>query len=288
MRIAIMTDTNSGITAEEGKQIGIYVLPMPILIDYTCYFEGINIKPEEMYEAMKSGYQTSTSQPSPGDIVELWNSILSSGYDEIVHIPMTSGLSGSCQNVAFLSEEYKGKVYVVDNHRISVTQRESVLEAKRMADMGYSAAAIKEYLEATALQSSIYLTVASLKYLQRGGRLSSTSAVLGSVLNVKPILSIQGEKINAFSKCRGMKMCERKMIEAIKNDITSRFANISAEKLRIAIAGSLQNQEDIVHWLDIVQNAFPNMDVYYNPLPCSIVSHVGADCMGIGVAVIKY
>lgn len=288
MRIAIMTDTNSGITAEEGKQTGIYVLPMPILIDNTCYLEGINIKPEKMYEAMKSGYQTSTSQPSPGDIVELWNSILSSGYDEIVHIPMTSGLSGSCQTAALLSEEYKGKVYVVDNHRISVTQRESVLEAKRMADIGYTAVEIKEYLETTALESSIYLTVASLKYLQRGGRLSSTSAVLGSVLNVKPILSIQGEKINAFSKCRGMKMCERKMIEAIKNDIASRFANISAEKLQIAVAGSLQNQEDITHWHDTVQSAFPDMNVYYNPLPCSIVSHVGPDCMGIGVTVIKH
>ena len=288
MSIAIMTDTNSGITAEEGKQAGIYVLPMPILIDNTCYLEGINIKPEQMYEAMKSGYQSSTSQPSPGDILELWNSILGSGYDEIIHIPMASGLSGSCQNAALLSKEYRGKVYVVDNHRISVTQRESVLEAKRMADMGYSAVEIKEYLETTALQSSIYLTVASLKYLQRGGRLSSSSAVLGSVLNVKPILTIQGGKIDAFSKCRGIKMCERKMIEAIKNDMVNRFSNISAEKLRIAIAGSLQNQEDIAHWLDLVQSAFPNRNVYYNPLPCSIVSHVGPACMGIGVAVIKY
>lgn len=220
--------------------------------------------------------------------MELWNSILRSGYDEIVHIPMSSGLSGSCQNAILLSEEYKGKVSVIDNHRISVTQRESVLEAKRMADMGYSAVEIKAYLENTAFQSSIYLTVASLKYLQRGGRLSSASAVLGSVLNVKPILSIQGEKINAFSKCRGMKMSEKKMIEAIKNDIANRFSDIPEEKIRIAIAGSLQNQEDINQWLNIVQSAFPNMAVYYNPLPCSIVSHVGPDCMGIGVTAINY
>ena len=288
MSIAIMTDTNSGITAEEGKQIGIYVLSMPILIDNTCYLEGKNIKPEQMYEAMRSGYQTSTSQPSPGDIVELWNSVLNSGYDEIVHIPMTSGLSGSCRNAAILSEEYKGKIHVVDNHRISVTQRESVLEAKRMADKGYSAVEIKEYLEETAFQSSIYLTVASLKYLQKGGRLSATSAVIGSVLNVKPVLSIQGEKIEVFSKCRGIKMCEKKMIEAIKNDIATRFPDIPENRIRIAIVGSLQNQEDITQWLTIVQNAFPNMDVYYNSLPCSIVSHVGPDCMGIGAAVIKH
>ena len=288
MSIAIMTDTNSGITAEEGKQIGIYVLSMPILIDNTCYLEGKNIKPEQMYEAMRSGYQTSTSQPSPGDIVELWDSILNSGYDEIVHIPMTSGLSGSCQNAVILSEEYTGKVHVVDNHRISVTQRESVLEAKRMADKGYSAVEIKEYLEETAFQSSIYLTVASLKNLQKGGRLSATSAMIGSVLNVKPVLSIQGEKIEVFSKCRGIKMCEKKMIEAIKNDIATRFPDIPENRIRIAIAGSLQNQEDITQWLTIVQNAFPNMDVYYNSLPCSIVSHVGPDCMGIGAAVIKH
>lgn len=288
MKIAIITDTNSGITVEEGKQTGIYVLPMPILIDNTCYLEEININHEQMYEAMKSGCQTSTSQPALGDIADLWESALKAGYDEIVYIPMTSGLSGSCQNAAVLSEEYDGRVYVVDNHRISVTQRESVLEAKRMADMGYSAGEIKEYLEKTAFQSSIYLTVASLKYLQRGGRLSSTAAVLGSVLNVKPVLSIQGEKIDAFAKCRGIKMCERKMIEAIKNDIESRFANIPAEKLRIGVAGSLQNQEDIAEWIDIVQSAFPNINIYYNPLPCSIVSHVGPDCRGIGVSVIKY
>lgn len=288
MSIAIMTDTNSGITAEEGKQLGIYVLSMPIFIDNTCYLEGINIKPEQMYESMESGYQTSTSQPSPGDIAELWNSILSSGYDEIIHIPMTSGLSGSYQSAAMLSEEYKGKVYVVDNHRISVTQRESVLEAKRMVDKGYSAIKIKEYLEETAFEASIYLTVESLKYLQRGGRLSSASAVLGSVLNIKPVLTIQGEKIDAFSKCRGMKMSEKKMIDAIKSDIVTRFSDTPTEMLRVAIAGSLQKQEDIDHWLNTVQSAFPGMNIYYNSLPCSIVSHVGPDCMGIGVTVIKY
>ncbi|MGN0244685.1 MAG: DegV family protein [Lachnospiraceae bacterium] len=288
MSIAIMTDTNSGITVEEGKQIGIYVLSMPIFIDNTCYLEGKNLKPEQMYEAMKSGYQTSTSQPSPGVIVELWNSILNSGYDEIIYIPMTSGLSGSCQSATILSEEYKGKVYVVDNHRISVTLRESVLEAKRMTDKGYSAAEIKEYLEKSAFLSSIYLTVESLTYLQKGGRLSSTSAVLGSVLNIKPILTIQGEKIDAFSKCRGIKICEKKMIEAIKNDIANRFSDTPTERIRIAIAGSLQNQEDIDSWLNTVQSAFPDMNVYYNPLPCSIVSHVGPGAMGIGVSVIEY
>lgn len=166
--------------------------------------------------------------------------------------------------------------------------RESVLEAKRMVDRGYSAMEIKEYLEGTAFEASIYLTVESLKYLQKGGRLSSASAVLGSVLNIKPILTIQGEKIDAFSKCRGMKMSEKKMIDAIKNDIETRFSDIPAKMLRVVIAGSLQKQENIDCWLNTAQSAFPDMNIYYNPLPCSIVSHVGPDCMGIGVTVIKY
>lgn len=288
MKIAIMTDTNSGITAEEGKQMGIFILPMPVLINHTCFLEGIDIMPEQMYEAMKSDYPTSTSQPSPADIEDQWNQILSSGYDEIVYIPMSSGLSGSCQSATLLSEEFGGKVFVVDNHRISVTQRESVLEAKRMADSGFSSARIKEHLEASAFSSSIYLSVVSLKYLQRGGRLSPTSAILGTVLNVKPVLSIQGEKIDAFAKCHGIRMCEKKMVEAIKNDIASRFADVPVEKLRVSIAGSLQTQEDIAPWLNLAQNAFPDMSVNYYPLPCSIVSHVGPDCMGIGVSVIEY
>ncbi|MGN0166317.1 MAG: DegV family protein [Lachnospiraceae bacterium] len=288
MKIAIMTDTNSGITAEEGKQLGIYILPMPVLIDNICCLEGKDIRPEQMYDIMELGRQTSTSQPSPGDIIELWNSIFDHGYDEIIHIPMTSGLSGSCQSAAMLSEEYEGKVHVVDNHRISVTQRESVLEAKRMADKGYSAVEIKEYLEGTALGASIYLTVASLKYLQRGGRLSATAAVIGSVLNMKPILTIQGGKVDAFSKCRGMNVCKRKMIEAIKADIESRFAEVPAEKIIIATAGSLQKQEDITNWVDVVQSEFPGKKVYYDPLPCSLISHVGPECIGIGVVVTEY
>lgn len=288
MSIAIMTDTNSGITAEEGKQIGVYVLPMPVLIDDNSYLEGIDITLKQMYEAMESGHKTSTSQPSPNDITDLWDSALSDGYDEIVHIPMSSGLSGTCQTAACLSEEYKGKVYVVDNRRISVTQRESVLEAKRMADMGYSAAKIKEYLEKTALNSSIYLTVASLKYLQRGGRLSATSAVIGSVLNIKPILTILGEKVDVFSKCRGMKMSEEMMIEAIKNDIATRFAQVPVEKLRIATAGTFEKQENVTEWLDTVSSAFPNMNIYYDILPCSIANHVGPNCVGITVSVTEY
>lgn len=286
MKTAIMTDTNSGISAEEGKKLGVYVLPMPVVIEDMSYLEGINITTEQLYEAMNQDRRISTSQPSPGDIADMWNAILAAGYDEIVHIPMTSGLSGSCQSAQLIAEDFGGKVFVADNHRISATQRESVLEAKRMADTGKSGEEIKAYLEATAFESSIYLTVASLKYLQMGGRISSSAAMLGTILNIKPILSIQGEKIDAFEKVRGMKLCEKKMIEALQDDITKRFADIPAERLRVATAGTLQSQEEIDHWLNLVQDAFPEQKVYYSALPCSIACHVGPDCKAIGFAVI--
>ena len=283
MKTAIMTDTNSGITAAEAQKLGVYVLPMPVIIDDKCYLEGIDIQPEQLYEAMRQERKISTSQPSPGSITEMWTSVLEEGYDELVYIPMSSGLSGSCHSASLLADEFGERVHVVDNHRISVTQRESVLEAKQMAEAGNSAAEIKKFLEDTAFQASIYLTVASLKYLRMGGRLSQPAAMLGTILNIKPILSIQGGKIDVVDKVRGIKICEKKMIEAIQNDIAGRFANVPVHQLRVATAGTLQNTEDIDQWRKAVQAAFPNMAVDYAPLPCSIASHVGPNCMGIGV-----
>lgn len=285
MKTAIMTDTNSGITAAQAQKLGIYVLPMPVIIDDQCYLEEMDIQPEQLYEAMTQERKISTSQPSPGSIVEMWTSVLEEGYDEIVYIPMSSGLSGSCHSAALLAGEFGNRVRVVDNHRISVTQWESVLEAKRMAEAGSSGEEIKKYLEDTAFQASIYLTVASLKYLRMGGRLSQPAAMLGTILNIKPILSIQGETIDVVDKVRGIKTCEKKMIEAIQNDIAGRFANVPAQRLRVATAGTLQNKEEIDQWQNAVQAAFPNLAVDYTPLPCSIACHVGPDCMGIGVVV---
>ena len=226
MKIAITTDSNSGITAQEAEKLGVFLLPMPVIIDEKTYLEGLNIHTEQLFAAMELERGVSSSQPAPGSILQLWNSIFEQGYDAIVYIPMTSGLSGSCQNAAMLAEDFDGRVYVVDNHRISVTQRGSVLEAKHMADAGYPPEEIKAYLEASAFQASIYLTVADLKYLQRGGRLSSSAALLGTLLNIKPILSIQGYQIDVFSKVRGLKACEKKMIEAVQNDISTRFADV--------------------------------------------------------------
>lgn len=287
MKTAIMTDTNSGINKKEAYELGIFLLPMPVIVKDKTYLEGIDISLGEMYEMMEDGIETSTSQPSPGSLMEMWDDILEE-YDEVVHIPMTSGLSGSCENARGLARGYKGRVIVVDNHRISVPQRESVLEAKKMADMGKNGQEIAEYLEESGKDSSIYITVSDLKYLQRSGRLGSTSAFLGSLLNIKPILTIQGEKIDAFAKCRGIKLCERKMIEALENDINVRFKDVPKENIQVVVAGTLKEQDEIDEWTKAVQEAFPYSRVYYNALPCSILSHAGPGCKGLGAVVKKY
>ena len=287
MKTAIMTDTNSGINKKEADELGIFLLPMPVIVKDKIYLEGIDISLGEMYEMMEDGIETSTSQPSPGSLMEMWDDILEE-YDEVVHIPMTSGLSGSCENARGLARGYKGRVIVVDNHRISVPQRESVLEAKKMADMGKNGQEIAEYLEESGKDSSIYITVSDLKYLQRSGRLGSTSAFLGSLLNIKPILTIQGEKIDAFAKCRGIKLCERKMIEALENDINVRFKDVPKENIQVVVAGTLKEQDEIDEWTKTVQEAFPYSRVYYNALPCSILSHAGPGCKGLGAVVKKY
>ena len=287
MKTAIITDTNSGINKKESDEMGIFLLPMPVNVSDKTYLEGIDISLDEMYGMMEEGIETTTSQPSPGSLMEMWDDILDE-YDEIVHIPMTSGLSGSCENAKGLARGYEGKVIVVDNHRISVPQRESVLEAKAMADAGKEGKEIAQYLEDTGMDCSIYITVSDLKYLRRSGRLGSTSAFLGSLLNIKPILTIQGEKIDAFAKCRGLKICERKMIEALENDINTRFKDVPEDNIQVLVAGTLKEQSEIDEWTKTVQDAFPYSKVYYNALPCSILSHVGPGCRGIAVVVKKY
>lgn len=285
MKTAIVTDTNSGISNQEAEKEGIFLIPMPVIIQETSYLEKIDIQTEQLYEAMERGEHISTSQPSPEAIMKLWDSIFEQGYDALVYIPMTSGLSGSCQTAQMLADDYEEKVFVADNHRISVTQRASVLAAKRMADAGKSAAEIKKILEEHAFDASIYLTVESLKYLQRGGRLSASAAMLGTILNIKPILSIQGEQIEAFAKVRGSKKCEHKMLEAIQHDIEHRFSDVPPEKIEIQIAGTLQKSEDIARWKTIIQETFPLNSIEYFPLPCSIAAHVGPGCFGIAVCV---
>ena len=288
MKTAVMTDSNSGITPEEGKKIGIYSLPMPVIIEGDVFYEGKNITQEEYYGAMTSGKNVTTSQPSPGDVMDMWDGILKEGYEQVVYIPMSSGLSASCHAAIQLSEEYDGKVQVVDDHRISVTMRESVLEAKWMANQGMTAEEIKKRLEENAYNSSIYIAVDTLEYLKKGGRVTAAGAAIGAVLNIKPVLTIQGEKLDAFTKVRGMKKAELKMLEAIEEDLNTRFADVDRKQLRLGAAGTFQKQEDADQWYKMVKDTFENEidDIYYDSLSFSIGCHVGPNAIGIGISVV--
>lgn len=275
MKIAIATDTNSGITAMEGEKLGVFVLAMPVNVEETIHYEGIDITSEQLYDAMRQHRDVSTSQPSPGQLMELWDGILAKGYDEIVYIPMSSGLSGSCQSAALFAQDYDGRVQVVDNHRISVTQKESVISALRLVEQGYDAGQIRDFLEKHAYDASIYITVDSMEYLKKGGRVTPAAATLATVLNLKPVLTIQGDKLDAFAKVRGMKLAESKMIEAIHQDRAERFKDVPESRLLIETAGTLENGELAEHWRQQVQAEFPFAKVSYANLPCSIACHVG-------------
>ena len=288
MKTAVMTDSNSGITPEEAKRLGIYSLPMPVIIDGNVYFEGKDITQEQFYGDMIAGKDVTSSQPSPGDVMDMWDEILKSDFEQIVYIPMSSGLSASCHAATQLAQEYDGKVQVVDDHRISVTMRQSVMEAKWMAKKGATAAEIKKKLEEDAYNSSIYIAVDTLEYLKKGGRVTAAGAAIGAVLNIKPVLTIQGEKLDAFTKVRGMKKAEMKMLDAIEEDLNNRFGDVDRKRIRIGAAGTFLNEEDAKQWHHRVKERFSDVkDVYYDPLSFSIGCHVGPDAIGIGISVIS-
>ncbi len=237
MKVAVMTDENSGILAKEAEDLGIFLMPMPFFINGELKFQGEGLTREEFYRSLNEGAEVSTSQPSPGDVMDMWDSIFNKGYDEIVYIPMSSGLSESCNNATLYAKDYDNKVQVVNNHRISVTMKQSVLDAIKYADNEMTAQAIKEQLEKEALDASIYIAVDTLAYLKKGGRITATAAAIGTVLNLKPVLTIQGEKLDAFSKERGMKKARRTMIDAMKKDLSDRFSQAMQNKqMRMFVA----------------------------------------------------
>ena len=281
MRVAIATDTNSSILQGENKDV--FVLPMPVIVDGQTYFEGVDICSHELYEAMKQHKDISTSQPAPGQFIELWDQILAGGYDEIAFIPMSSGLSSTCHSAAQLAEDYGGKVQVIDNHRISVTQRESVFAALQLAQQGYSAREIKAYLEARAYEASIYITVDSMEYLKKGGRVTPAAATFATVLNIKPVLTIQGDKLDTFAKARGMRQAEATMIKAIHQDRATRFADVPDSQLQIETAGTIESEEAAQEWLKIIRGEFPGAAISYYHLPCSIACHLGMNSMAVTI-----
>ena len=285
MKTAIMTDTNSGITKDAAEKLGIYVIHMPVIIDETTFYENDTITEEEFFCALSGDRRISTSQPSPGDVMDLWNQILSEGYDELVYIPMSSGLSNSCAAATGYAQDYDGKVEVIDNHRISVTMYESVLHAREMSLNGASAKEIKTALEADAYNSSIYITVNTLEYLKKGGRITPAAALIGTMLSIKPILTIQGEKLDSYAKARGsMKKAEEKMILAIQSDLKKRFAHQDMTKLHIGAAGAGLTDAQQEEWLSLLRSKFPEADVFYSPLSASISVHTGPGAVGIGIS----
>ena len=274
MKVAIITDSNSGITQEEGKQLGIRIVPMPFMINGEEYLEDITLTQQEFYAKLGEGSDISTSQPSPESIMALWDEVLEE-YDEIVHIPMSSGLSGSCQTAMMLAEDYDGKVEVVNNQRISVTQRQSALDAKELAAKGMCAAEIKEKLEAVKFDSSIYITLDTLKYLKKGGRITPAAAALGTLLRLKPVLTVQGEKLDAFAKARTMKQAKSIMVAAITKDLEERFGDRTGKNVHLAVAHT-DNQEEADEFAKELRELFPATgEIGIAPLSLSVSCHIG-------------
>lgn len=280
MKVAIITDSNSGITQEEGKKLGIRIVPMPFMINGEEYLEDITLTQQEFYAKLGEGSDISTSQPSPESIMALWDEVLEE-YDEIVHIPMSSGLSGSCQTAMMLAEDYDGKVEVVNNQRISVTQRQSALDANELAAKGMCAAEIKEKLEAVKFDSSIYITLDTLKYLKKGGRITPAAAALGTLLRLKPVLTVQGEKLDAFAKARTMKQAKSMMVAAITKDLEERFGDRTGKNVHLEVAHT-DNQEEADEFAKELRELFPATgEIVIAPLSLSVSCHIGPGSLAV-------
>ncbi|MBQ8987362.1 MAG: DegV family protein [Lachnospiraceae bacterium] len=278
-RVAVMTDSNSGITQLEGKEMGIAVVPMPFTIDDVTYFEDINLTREEFFQMMADGREIVTSQPAPGDLMKMWDEALEKN-DQVVYIPMSSGLSGSCQNARMLANEYNGRVFVVNNQRISVTQKRSVQDAMALAANGYDGARIREILERERCDASIYIMLDTLKYLKKGGRITPAAAAIGTLMRIKPVLQIKGERLDAFSKARTLSQGKTTMINAIHHDIETLYGGIDAKNVCI-YAVLAQVPEAFASFRKEVQAAFPGLTVEDGQLSLSICCHIGPGALAM-------
>lgn len=278
-----MTDSNSGITQEQGRELGVYVVPMPFTINDKEYFEDISLTQPEFYEYLKQDADVVTSQPAPIDVMNLWEGLLEQ-YDAIVHIPMSSGLSGACSTARVLAEDYDGRVAVVNNQRVSVTQRQSVLDAYNLAKNGKSHTEIKEILERVKMESHIYITLDTLQYLRKGGRITPAAAALGEILRLKPVLQIRGEKLDAFAKARNIRQAKQLMINAIKKDMEDNYGGIRHEdeekQVWIGIAHT-DNYELAQEFKSEVVETFPGYDIHIDPLSLSIACHIGPGALAL-------
>ena len=278
-KIAVVADSNSGYTPEEAKAAGVHFIPMPFYIDEKEYFEGVNLSHEEFFDFLAKDADVSTSQPSPGSMLSLWDELLKS-YDEIIYLPMSSGLSGTCQTATMLAQDYDGRVYVVDNQRISVPLKHCVQDALTMAEMGKSAKEIKDYLERTKFDSVVYITVDTLKYLKKGGRVTPAAAALGTLLKIKPVLQIRGEKLDSYAKARTMNQAKKLMIDALRKDIDELFDGYLSE-VHLDIAHT-KNDAAAQEMKTLLEEAFPGCgEITIDPLSLSISCHIGEGALGI-------
>jgi len=278
-KIAIVTDTNSGIQKDSAQKLGVFVVPMPFTIDGTSYFEGVDLTADQFFTKQKGGSEIFSSQPAPASLMDTWDAVLEE-YDSLIYIPMSSALSSSYQTALMLSEDYDGRVEVVNNLRISVTQKQSVLDAVKLANSGYSAKEIRIKLEETALDASIYIMVDTLKYLQKGGRVTPAVAAIGTLLRLKPVLQIQGEKLDSFAKARNIDNAMSIMIKQVEADIETRFGG--EKNVNICIAHT-QNENNAKHFKELLQQKFPYSRIHIDPLALSVSCHVGPGTLGIGV-----
>lgn len=278
-KTAIVTDSNSGITQAQAKELGIYVLPMPFMINDETYYEDITLTQAEFYTRLAEGADVITSQPTPDSVMKLWDELLEE-YDQIVHIPMSSGLSGSCQSAVMLAEDYDGKVAVVNNQRISVTQRQSALDALALAERGMDAGQIKEFLEEDKFNSSIYIMLDTLYYLKKGGRITPAAAALGTILRLKPVLQIQGDKLDAFAKARTISQGKSIMINAIRSDMEKRFGGVNADNIWLQIAYTY-DLEAAQQLKEEVQEQFPGFEIHMDPLSLSVACHIGPGALAV-------
>ena len=278
-KVAVVTDSNSGITQAQGTELGISVLPLPFMIDEEQFFEDVNLTQEQFYEKLEAGANVVTSQPSPEAVMNLWKEILTD-YDEIVHIPMSSGLSGSCQSAMMLSEEFDGRVQVVNNQRISVTQKQSCMDALMLAGQGRNAAEIREILENDKFNSSIYIMLDTLFYLKKGGRITPAAAAIGTLLKLKPVLQIQGEKLDAFAKARTTGQGKALMVNAIRTDMENRFGGAAPDNIYLQVAYT-KNRENALHFCEELKKEFHGFDVEPDPLSLSVSCHIGPGALAV-------
>lgn len=278
-KIAVATDSNSGITQEQAKEYGVYVIPMPFFIDGETYYEGVNLTQEQFYEKLEGNAEISTSMPAVADVTDFWDKLLEE-YDEVVYIPMSSGLSSSCETAIMLAQDYEGKVQVVNNQRISVTQKQSVLDAVELVKRGMNAAQIKEYLEKVKFDSSIYIMLDTLYYLKKGGRITPAAAALGTLLKLKPVLQIQGEKLDAFAKARTVKQAKSIMLDAMAKDFKERFQAEDGTGMHLFIAYT-KDMEPAIEFREMLKEHYPNLEIEIAPLSLSISCHIGPGALAV-------